>query len=253
MMDLSVLIPQRDAGEALVELVANIDGLLRRSGQSYEIVIVDDASHSDTLRAAEQLGQRFAPVRCLRLDRPSGLSAALTAGIAAARGEIVVAIEASRQYAPQQMTALIERLSRADLVCGRRQRGRLAKLALAAAQAPRRMLLGLEVRDPDCLFWAARREALVGLELPAGMHRFLGTLVTTRGFRVAEINVDHKPATGQRSFDQARPSLGNLLAAWWQRRSLRPFAAVEIGAKPLASSPTARALQANGTVHRAAA
>jgi hypothetical protein len=123
---------------------------------------------------------------------------------------------------------LLERLSRADLVLGRRQSSRSAKLQQAAMQLPRRLLLGLEVRDPDCLFWAARREAITGLDLQPGMHRFLGSMVTTRGFRVAEIHVDHQAGCGGQ-WPDSRPSLGNLLCAWWQRRNGRPYCVAEVG------------------------
>jgi len=137
-------------------------------------------------------------------------------------------MEASGQYLPEQIPWLLERLARADLVFGRRQFKRPTKLAQSALQTPRRLLLGLEARDPDCLFWAARREAIAGLELAPGMHRFLGSLVTARGFRVAETHVDHDPSRASRSWHDTHPSLGNLLAAWWQRRSYRPYVVTEI-------------------------
>ena len=241
MIRYSVLIPQRDAGEQAARLVPRLDRLLASWGQPYELLVIDDASGGESWQHLEHLRPQHACLRLLRLDRPGGLSAALTAGMAAARGELVITLEASEQYLPEQIPWLVERLSRADLVFGRRHGTRAAKLAMALAQLPRRLLLGLEVRDPDCLFWAARREALAGIELTPGLHRFLGSLVSTRGFRVAEIHVDHDPAAAYRLGREAWPSLGNLLFTWWQRRKWRACAIQEAGvAEPLPGSSVLR-------------
>lgn len=229
MIHLSILIPQRDAAHEVERLVPLLERTLKGRERPYEIVCIDDGSEISALRALDRLRRQTAALRLLRLDRSSGLSAALTAGIAAARGELVATIEASGQYLPEQIPWLLERLARADLVFGRRQVIRPMKLLRGALQLPRRLLLGVEARDPDCLFWAARREAIAGLELSPGMHRFLGSLVTTRGFRVAEIHIDHYPERASQGWHDASPSPGNLLAAWWQRRHWRPYAVEEIG------------------------
>lgn len=227
MVHCSILIPQRDAGDQVARLASELDRLMRRRGASYEILCVDDASGDTTWRILVALRGARPAVRLLRLEQRGGMSAAITAGIQAARGETVVLIEASSQYQVAQVSSLLDRLARADLVVGRRHCGRWKKLLMALTQTPRRMLLGLEVRDPDCLFWAARREAIAGIELLPGMHRFLGSLVTTRGFRVTEMHVDHRPSAPYRVGREARPRLGNLLAAWWQRRNWRSCQARE--------------------------
>jgi glycosyltransferase involved in cell wall biosynthesis len=228
MVQFSILIPQRNAGQVLATLVRQLDRQLAREGKLYEIICIDDASDQAMNDKLAELRAEHAALRVVKLKRTSGFSAALTVGIQAAQGEIVVLCEPSGQYRVEQIAHLVERLARADLVCGRRQRGRLAKMLLALAQAPRRLLLGLEVRDPDCLFWAARREALAGIELLPGMHRFLGSLVTTRGFRVTEMHVDHTPGSRYRIGLEGWPRLGNLLMTWWQRRSYRNVEASEL-------------------------
>jgi glycosyltransferase involved in cell wall biosynthesis len=225
MIDVTVLIPQREATEDVARLLPRLKRVLAQRERPCEIICIDDGSGTPCLSALRLLCQTTS-VRLLRLDRPAGLSAALTAGIAAAQGEVVVAIEASGQYEPEQIPWLLERLARADLVLGRRQVERSIKLRQALLQLPRRLLLGLEVRDPDCLFWAARREAIAGLDLQPGMHRFLGSLVTTRGYRVAEIHVDHQPIRSR--WDDSQPSLGNLFSVWWQRRRWRPYSVEEV-------------------------
>lgn len=226
MIQLSVLIPHRDSPEQIERLLRPLVRQLDRRERAYEVICIHDGAELG--RSLDRLRLQMPTVRLLKLDRPCGVSAALSVGISASQGELVVAMEASGQYLPEQIPWLIERLARADLVFGRRHASRGTRLAMTAMQVPRRLLLGLEVRDPDCLFWAARREAVAGLELAPGMHRFLGSLVTTRGFRVAEIHVDHHPGGDPYVRRESHASAGNLLAVWWERKNWRPYAATEI-------------------------
>ncbi len=82
------------------------------------------------------------------------------------------------------------------------------------------------MRDPECLVWAARREAVAGVELPCGMYRYLATLVAARGFRVGEITV---PTPGRSvALSDGWPNPGDLLAAWWLKRRWRQYEHVEL-------------------------
>jgi hypothetical protein len=146
-MQYSVLIPVGAPTPALEQLVPEVVRVLARMSQAFELVCVGSAD--DGCAALARLAQRHGCLKIVPIDPRSSLSDALSAGIAAARGDVVVAIETSRQYLPEQIPWLVERLSRADLVTGRRARNRFIKLWLAVVQLPRRALLGLEVRDPD--------------------------------------------------------------------------------------------------------
>jgi hypothetical protein len=195
MVHYSVIIPERDCGEALLEQVPR-------------------------LRA------QLACLRLLRLEAPAGTSTALSAGIAAARGDILIAIEAGDRYSVEQLPHLIARLSRLDLVVGRLRLGAWRKFWHRLGRIPRWALLGLDVRHPDCLFWAARREAVEGIHLPRGMRRYLPWLVARRGFRVGDVYVK---ASGRptRLHDPPGNPL-DLLTAWWTCRRWRNDEAHEI-------------------------
>jgi hypothetical protein len=136
---------------------------------------------------------------------------ALTAGIAAVRGDVVVAMEAGPQYSAEQIALLVSYLSRADLVFGHRRRGRMAKAWHRVARIPRWLVWGLDVRDPACLFWAARHEAVAGLQLSRGMYRHLPLLVRSRGYRVGETYVKHQ--SGVRSAGDGWCNPGHLWSA----------------------------------------
>jgi hypothetical protein len=165
-------------------------------------------------------------VRLLRLTPACGLSAALTAGVALATGDCVVTLPAGELCSPGLLASLLDELVRADLVVGRPARQGIAKTLHRLARIPRWLVLGLEVRDPECLVWAARREAIAGLQLPRGMYRYLATLVAARGYRVAEVTV---PTPGRSvTLSDGFPNPGDLLAAWWFKCRWRQYERVEV-------------------------
>jgi glycosyltransferase involved in cell wall biosynthesis len=227
MVQYTVLIPLRDGPTGLARQLSELDELFGTLARPYEIICIDDGSRQAGVDLLEELLRAHARIRVLRFDRPRGLSAALSAGMAAARGEIVIATAPGSQYPVGQIQTLIARLSRGDLVYGRRKRRGLAQAWRRIARIPRWLLLGLEVRDPDCLFWAARREAIAELSLTRGMSRYLPTLVASRGFRVSEVAVDDEPAGGAAPYE--RPNPIDLLAAWWLKIRERGCAIRELG------------------------
>jgi glycosyltransferase involved in cell wall biosynthesis len=240
MARISVLIPQRNAGEIVAAQVSEICAALGSAASDYELIVIDDASRPDTLRPLEEslTGQQH--VRLLRFSPACGLSAALSAGLATASGDIIVALPAGDFCSPTLIGALLDELTRADLVVGRPHRQGIRKALQRVARIPRWCLLGLEVRDPECLVWAARREAIVNVQLPRGMYRYLATLVSARGFRVGEITVS---TTGRSiALSDGWPNPGDLLAAWWFKRRWRQYKRVEVvevtGASPM--SPVLR-------------
>lgn len=216
MVQLSLIIPQRDAGDVLPAQLAQVQSVLAEHWQSFEILVVDDGSGPATVRKLFGLLARYPALRVIRSPRRDGLSAALAAGFASATGEVVVTMEAGPRFAAQQIPTLVDHLVRADLAFGRPLRQGWAKAWRRVGRIPRWLLLGLDVRDPECLFWAARREAVSGLELGRGMYRYLATLVGMRGYRVCEVQVEtHAP---QRPTHDGWPNPGDLLATWWLRR-----------------------------------
>ncbi len=167
MVHYSVIIPQRDCGDSLREQVPRLRRQLDRLALPYEIVCVDDGSTPATLESIAELARSEPALRILRLDAPSGTSTALSAGIAAAQGDVVIAIEPGDRYSVEQIPHLVARLSRLDLVVGRLPLGGWRKLQHRIARIPRWTLLGIDVRHPDCLFWAARARRSKGSIWPA--------------------------------------------------------------------------------------
>ena len=175
------------------------------SGLDYEIVFVDDGS---TDRSAEKI--EVAPnIRILRFERNTGQSAALYAGIRAARGETIVMIDGDLQNDPADIPRLLEQISRgADLVCGYRAKRKdtiTKRMASRIANFVRSRFTKDYVRDTGCTLKAMRRECADALVPFKGMHRFIPALIRGAGHRLVEIPVNHR----SRRFGQTKYGFGN--------------------------------------------
>lgn len=226
MAGISVLVPQRNAGALVAAQIPAICAALEPVTSTYELIVMDDASQAECRSRLADCARHDPRVRVLSFTPACGLSAALSAGLAEAKGDIIVTLPAGDSAVGALLQLLLDALARVDLVVGRPHRHGVRKLFHRLGRIPRWLLLGLEVRDPECLVWAARREAVAGVELPCGMYRYLATLVAARGFRVGEITV---PTPGRSvTLSDGWPNPGDLLAAWWFKRRWRQYEHVEL-------------------------
>jgi dolichol-phosphate mannosyltransferase len=175
------------------------------SGLDYEVVFVDDGSVDRTAERIEPAGN----IRVIRFEKNSGQSAAIYAGLTAARGATVVIIDGDLQNDPADIPKLLAEIARgADLVCGYRvkRQDTLVKRATSRfANAVRSRYTKDGVRDTGCTLKAMRRECASALFPFKGMHRFIPALVKAAGYRLVEIPVNHRP----RRFGQSKYGLGN--------------------------------------------
>jgi glycosyltransferase involved in cell wall biosynthesis len=175
------------------------------SGLDYEIIFVDDGSVDGT---AERI-EAAANIRVIRFEKNSGQSAAIYAGLRAARGATVVIIDGDLQNDPADIPKLLAEIGRgADLVCGYRvkRRDTLVKRATSrVANAVRSRYTRDGVRDTGCTLKAMRRECADALLPFNGMHRFIPALVKAAGYQLVEVPVNHRP----RRFGQSKYGLGN--------------------------------------------
>ena len=194
--EISVVIPAYNEAENLPILLAELFTALGAAGQSWEIVLVDDGSTDGTaerIRAATAAEPRIRPVL---LAVNGGQSAALAAGFAQVRGSVVVTLDADLQNDPADLPRLLTALEHADVVSGiraNRQDSAVRLISSRIANGFRRAVLGDPVTDIGCSFKAYRREALEGLPMFVGVHRFLPALCQFRGARLAEVTLSHRP------------------------------------------------------------
>ena len=191
-------------------------------GLDYEIIFVEDGSID---RTAERI--ETAPnIRLIRFEKNSGQSAAIYAGLTAARGGTLVIIDGDLQNDPADVPKLLDEIARgADLVCGYRvqRRDTLVKRATSRiANAVRSRYTKDGVRDTGCTLKAMRRECVSTLLPFKGMHRFIPALVKAAGYRLAEVPVNHRP----RRFGQSNYGLGNRALRAHYRHVWRAMVAV---------------------------
>ena len=199
----SVVVPLYNEEENLPilqeELRTALDGL------DYEIIFVDDGSVD---RTAERI--ETAPnIRLIRFEKNAGQSAAIYAGLTAARGATAVIIDGDLQNDPADIPGLLEEIKRgADLVCGYRLKRRdtvVKRLTSRIANTVRSRYTKDGVRDTGCTLKAMRRECVNALFPFKGMHRFIPALIKAAGYQLVEVPVNHR----SRRFGQSKYGLGN--------------------------------------------
>jgi len=171
----------------------------------HEIIFVDDGSTDQSVAKIENAPH----VRVLRFEKNAGQSAALFAGLTAARGAIIVTIDSDLQNDPADVSQLLAEISHgADLVCGYRQKRKdtmIKRLTSRIANFVRSRYTRDGVRDTGCTLKAMRRECVSALIPFKGMHRFIPALVKGAGFQVVEVPVNHRP----RKFGESKYGFGN--------------------------------------------
>lgn len=190
---LSVVIPVHNEEQNVGPLHGEIQRVLDALGRSYEIIFVNDGSEDETLACLRRVREEDARVRILDLDGNFGEAAALSAGLHAARGEIVVTIDGDGQNDPGDIPPLVEALETPGMavVSGRRDDRqedawrRIIPSRVANALIAR--VTGLPTHDCGCGLKAYRRSAVPRLHLPRGMNRFLPAIFGVAPHQVAEI------------------------------------------------------------------
>jgi dolichol-phosphate mannosyltransferase len=199
----SVIVPVYNEEENVPILQAELRAALKAI--DHELIFVDDGSADHSVEQIE-----VAPnVRVVRFEKNAGQSAAMYAGLRAARGAILVLIDGDLQNDPADIPKLIGEISRgADLVCGYRalrRDTRVKRITSQIANAVRSRYTKDGVRDTGCTLKAMRRECVSALIPFKGMHRFIPALIKNAGYRLVEISVNHRP----RRFGQTKYGLGN--------------------------------------------
>jgi glycosyltransferase involved in cell wall biosynthesis len=197
-MDLSVVVPVYNEETNVEPLVGEINGVLRHLGKSYEVVVVDDGSEDQTFAVLSKLHREQPTMKVVRLKRNFGQTAALAAGLAYARGEIVVLMDGDGQNDPADIPALLAKLAEGnDMVAGWRfnRRDPFVNRRLPSMIANRLISWTTRVKlhDYGCTLKAMRKDIAKNLKLYGEMHRFIPAIAYERGARIAELKVNHRP------------------------------------------------------------
>jgi len=207
---LSLVVPVYNEEGNVEPLHRELTDVATRLGRPYEIVFVNDGSRDGTLARLEALRAGDPHLRIVDLDGNFGEAAALSAGFAHARGDVIVTLDGDGQNDPADIPLLLARLRPdVDVVSGRRRERKEAfwtrVLPSRIANALIVRATGVPVHDCGCGLKAYRREVVDGAQLPRGMNRFLPAILGVKASRVAEITVnDRRRRSGQSHYGLSR-------------------------------------------------
>jgi dolichol-phosphate mannosyltransferase len=227
---LSVVLPCFNERENLRPIAAAIAKALEPVAISYEILFTDDCSLDGSWSVLKELGAGDARIRAQRFERNCGQSAALWAGIKAARGDYIITLDADLQNDPADIVRFLDGLKQFDCVCGSRVESRregdnfVRRISSWIANRVRNALSQESVSDAGCCFRAFRRECTNNLKFFKGMHRFLPTLFKMEGYSVTEIPIRHHPRHAGRThygvWNRMLPGLYDLMAVRWMKKRM---------------------------------
>jgi dolichol-phosphate mannosyltransferase len=195
--DLSVVFPVYNEEENVPILLAEIAAALDGKGWTYEIVAVDDGSRDGSLEVLRSSKAKHPNLRVVSFEKNAGQTAALDAAWRAARGTLVVSLDADLQNDPTDIPPMMRKLeqSGADMVIGVRVNRHdtwSRKMQSKIGNGVRNWITGDHITDTGCSLKLVRREAVERVKLFTGMHRFLPTLVRMQGYKVVEMPVNHR-------------------------------------------------------------
>ncbi|MCU0915299.1 MAG: glycosyltransferase family 2 protein [Planctomycetes bacterium] len=202
-LQLSIVVPLLDEEENLPALYEQIQRAVE-GRYEYEIIFVDDGSTDGSFRILQGFHAADPRVRVIRFRRNFGQTAALSAGFARARGDLVIAMDADLQNDPADIPMLLAKLDEGyDVVSGWRKKRQDKALTRRLPSKMANWLISriTEVRlhDYGCTLKAYRREVLAETRLYGEMHRFIPALASWSGAKVAECVVNHRPRTAGRA------------------------------------------------------
>jgi glycosyltransferase involved in cell wall biosynthesis len=198
--ELSLFLPVLDEEENLRPMHAKIQEALTSLGKTAEVIYVDDGSTDSSLKILREIAAQDARVRVISLRRNYGQTAAMSAGIDAAQGEILIPMDADLQNDPKDIARLLEKLDEGyDVVSGWRKNRKdkllMRKIPSWIANSVISKIGGVPLHDYGCSLKAYRRDVLQDVKLYGEMHRFIPIYASWAGARVTEIPVDHHART----------------------------------------------------------
>jgi glycosyltransferase involved in cell wall biosynthesis len=193
---ISVVIPVYNEQDSLAVLHEELARVAQSADLSFEILFVDDGSSDGSWDVIRSLAVKHADVHGIRFRRNFGKAAALSAGFAAARGDIIMTLDADLQDDPAEIPRFLAKLAEGnDVISGWKE----TRLDPWHKVFPSRVfngmvswLTGVKLHDHNCGMKCYRAEVFREIRLYGELHRFIPVLAAARGFKVDEIAIKHR-------------------------------------------------------------
>ncbi len=197
-MDISVVIPLFNEDESLPELTAWIDEVMLKNNFTYETLFIDDGSTDRSWQVIEELKVKFQSVTAIKFRRNYGKSAALNVGFAAAKGDVIITMDADLQDSPDEIPELYRRIKeeKYDVISGwkKKRYDPITKtIPTKLFNAATRKMSGIQLNDFNCGLKAYRNDVIKTIEVYGEMHRYIPVLAKWAGFtKIGEQVVEHR-------------------------------------------------------------
>ena len=227
-MKISIVVPVYNEEENVALLHQEIKVICEENGYDYEIIFIDDGSTDKT----EEMVMKLSPLKYIQMRKNFGQTAAMDAGIKAAKNDYIITMDGDRQNDPKDIPNMISYLEEHnyDVVSGWRKNRKdtfFKKFASRGANFLRGIIIKDDIHDSGCSLKIYRRECFDGLNLYGEMHRFIPALLRIKGFKVGEVVVNHRPRiAGKTKYNWRRTFKGfsDMVSVWfWHKYSVRPM------------------------------
>ncbi len=211
-MQLSIVVPVYNEQESVAPLVRELHEVLSPTGLDYEILCIDDGSRDGSLSELERLAQDDPRLVVGSFRRNFGQTAAMQAGISAARGDTIITLDADLQNDPRDIPRMLAKLDEGfDMVAGWRARRKDTfinrRLPSLIANWVISRTTTVKLHDYGCTLKAMRTDLAKELRLYGEMHRFIPVMASLVGARIAEMPVGHRA----RQFGKSKYGIGRTV------------------------------------------
>lgn len=196
--DISVVIPLYNERESLPELIEWIVRVMTEHRYSYEIVLIDDGSSDKSWEIIKEFSVKYNTIRGIKFRRNYGKSAAMYCGFHAAKGEVIITMDADLQDSPDEIPELYRMITEDDydLVSGwkRKRHDPVSKtIPSKLYNWTARRVTGIKLHDFNCGLKAYKSNVVKSIEVYGEMHRYIPVLAKHAGFKqIGEKVVEHR-------------------------------------------------------------
>ncbi len=228
MHQVSVVIPVYNEEENIIPLHEEVKAVCEANNYEYEIIFINDGSSDKTV----EMGRTLHPVKLINLRKNFGQTAAMDAGIKAAKYPYIITMDGDRQNDPTDIPKLIQTLEAEDLdiVSGWRKDRKdpfMKRFVSRGANLLRKLLVHDGIHDSGCSLKIYKKECFDHLSLYGEMHRFIPALLKIKGFKVGETVVNHRArVAGVTKYNWRRTFKGliDMVSVWfWNKYAARPL------------------------------
>ncbi|MEM3127112.1 MAG: glycosyltransferase family 2 protein, partial [Candidatus Woesearchaeota archaeon] len=196
-MEISVIVPAFNEEENVVPLYKELKQVLERMNKKYEIIYVNDGSTDRTEEVASAIAKKDSKFKLISLSKNSRKGPALEAGFHYAKGKWIITIDADLQEDPNDIPRLYRRAQEGfDVVVGWKRKRKDSFFTVLKSRIFNtlvRLTTKSKVHDIDCNFRCMKKEVAMDVPVYAGMFRYIPLSAQSKGYKITEVEINHRP------------------------------------------------------------